>query len=242
MRGSNRHVVIVVKDSARGVPVAVSPRALAPSAALFALRLAVRVGACAILGVALFFSFGFPRTATARPQPAETSAVLPGGPIETIPPEKLVPGMKGYGVSDLGDGKGIQRFEVEILGILKRYAPRQDLVLARVSGAGLERTGIIAGMSGSPIYVGGKLVGALAYGWPFAKDATCGITPIQSMLDIRHAPPGPPVPIGGASGNRSAASAGAGSLSTRDFVQAFSEGHFRDRMDDLLKPLRAVSS
>ena len=237
MRGSNRHVVIVVKDSARGVPVDVSRRALVPAAALFALRL----GACAILGVALFFSFGFPRTATARPQPGETSAVLPGGPIETIPPEKLVPGMKGYGVSDLGDGKGIQRFEVEILGILKRYAPRQDLVLARVSGAGLERTGIIAGMSGSPIYVEGKLVGALAYGWPFAKDATCGITPIQSMLDIRHAPPGPPVPIGGASGNRSA-SAGAGSLSTRDFVQAFSEGHFQERMEDLLKPLRAVSA
>jgi SpoIVB peptidase S55 len=234
MRGSNRYVLIVVKDPARGVRTRPLPSATALGAA--------RRGAFAILGVALFFCVGSTRTAAAHPQPAQAAAALPGGAIETIPPEKLVPGMKGYGVSDLGDGKGIQRFEVEILGILKRYAPRQDLVLARVSGAGLERTGIIAGMSGSPIYVEGKLVGALAYGWPFAKDATCGITPIQSMLDIRHAPPGPPVPIGGASGNRSAASAGAGSLSTRDFVQAFSEGHFRERMDDLLKPLRAVSS
>src|SRR5476649_1776313 len=69
-------------------------------------------------------------------------------PTETLPAEKLVPGMKGWGVSDLGDGKGIQRFNVEIVGLLKRYAPGQDLILARVSGAGLEQSGIIAGMSG----------------------------------------------------------------------------------------------
>src|SRR5215813_2273805 len=118
-------------------------------------------------------------------------------PAEILPADKLAPGMKGYGVSDLGDGRGIQRFDVEIVGLLKRYAPRQDLILARVSGAGLEKSGIIAGMSGSPIYVDGKLVGALAYGWPFSKDPICGITPIQSMLDIRQAPARPPLPIVG---------------------------------------------
>src|SRR6516165_6038492 len=87
-------------------------------------------------------------------------------PTEILPAEKLSAGMKGYGLSDFGDGKGVQRFEVEILGLLKRYAPGQDLILARVAGAGLEKSGVIAGMSGSPIYVEGKLVGALAYGWP----------------------------------------------------------------------------
>src|SRR6202011_521544 len=131
----------------------------------------------------------------AAPVPAVTPLPAPG--IATLPPDQITAGMKGYGFSDFGNGKGVQRFEVEILGVLKRYAPRQDLVLARVSGAGLENSGIIAGMSGSPIYIDDKLVGALAYGWPFSKDPICGITPIQSMLDIRHAPAAPPVPIGG---------------------------------------------
>ena len=151
-------------------------------------------------------------------------------PFDILPEEKIVAGMKGYGLTDMGDGKGIQRFDVEILGLLKRYAPGQDLILGRVSGIGLEKAGIIAGMSGSPIYVDGKLVGALAYGWPFSKDPICGITPIQSMLDIRHAPAAPPVPIAG-----SAASTGA-------LLSAFAAGHFADRMDDLLKPFSTGSS
>lgn len=136
--------------------------------------------------------------------------------------------MKGYGVSDMGDGKGIQRFDVEIIGLLKRYAPRQDLILARVSGAGLEKSGIIAGMSGSPIYVEGKLVGALAYGWPFSKESICGITPIQSMLDIRHAPPAPPVPIAGST------------VSTRSLLSAFAQGSFREQFEELFKPFRTA--
>ncbi len=75
--------------------------------------------------------------------------------------------------------------------------PKQDLILARVHSEAIEKTGIIAGMSGSPVYVDGRLVGALAYGWPFSREPICGITPIQSMLDIRKAPAAPPVPIGG---------------------------------------------
>src|SRR6266542_2312742 len=124
-------------------------------------------------------------------------------PFDILQQEKVVAGMKGKGVTDMGDGKGIQRFDVEILGLLKRYAPGQDLILGRVSGIGLENAGIIAGMSGSPIYVDGKLVGALAYGWPFSKDPICGITPIQSMLDIRHAPAAPPVPTAGTAASKS---------------------------------------
>ena len=65
--------------------------------------------------------------------------------------------MKGYGLSDLGDGKGVQRFEVEIVGLLKSYAPKQDLILARIiENDALTKTGVIAGMSGSPIYVAGS--------------------------------------------------------------------------------------
>jgi hypothetical protein len=148
-------------------------------------------------------------------------------PFDILSQEKLVAGMKGYGVTDMGDGRGIQKFDVEILGLLKRYAPGQDLILARVSGIGLEKAGIIAGMSGSPIYVDGKLVGALAYGWPFSKEPICGITPIQSMLDIRHVPAGPPVPIAGSS------------ASTASVISAFSTGHFTDSLADLIKPFQA---
>ena len=152
--------------------------------------------------------------------------ILLAQPFDILPEEHVVAGMKGYGVTDMGDGRGIQRFDVEILGLLRRFAPGQDLILARVGGIGLEKAGIIAGMSGSPIYVDGKLVGALAYGWPFSKDPICGITPIQSMLDIRHAPPAPPVPIAG------------GTVSTASLLSAFRDSRFTDRFDELVKPFQ----
>ena len=158
---------------------------------------------------------------------APAAAGLPSDrPAEILPVEKVTPGMKGYGFSDLGGGRGIQRFDVEMIGVLKRFAPKQDLILAKVSGAGLEHSGVIAGMSGSPIYVEGRLVGALAYGWPFSKDPICGITPIQSMLDIRHAPPAPPVPIAGSAG------------SAGDLVSLFAGRRFSGALDALLAPLK----
>jgi hypothetical protein len=149
-------------------------------------------------------------------------------PIQILPASELKPGMKGYGLSDLGDGRGVQRFDVEIIGLLNSYAPKQDLILARVENDAIARTGIIAGMSGSPIYVDDKLIGALAYGWPFSRDPICGITPIQSMLDIRKAPAAPPVPIGGAA------------TPTKAFVEAFRDGHFAAAMDTLLSALRGA--
>ncbi|HKF42995.1 MAG TPA: SpoIVB peptidase S55 domain-containing protein [Thermoanaerobaculia bacterium] len=160
-----------------------------------------------------------------------SASLLTAQPFDILPVDKIEAGMKGYGVTDMGDGQGIQRFEVEVVGILKRFAPGQDLILARVNGIGLEKAGIIAGMSGSPIYIDGKLVGALAYGWPFSKDPICGITPIQSMLDIRHAPAAPPVPISGSGA----------SASTASLVSAFSTGHFSDKLEELIKSFRGAS-
>src|SRR5262249_19075423 len=151
-------------------------------------------------------------------------------PFDILPEEKVQAGMKGYGVSDMGDGKGIQRFDVEVLGLLKRFAPGQDLILARVKGIGLENAGIIAGMSGSPIYIEGKLVGALAYGWPFSKAPICGITPIKSMLDIRHVPAGPPVPIAGAA------------VSTSSLVSAFKNGDFAGKLEELVRSFKPAGS
>lgn len=191
----------------------------------------------AVLAVAVFSAVAFfpgstPNLGASAPAVPATPATaassgLPGDhPAEIFPVEKIVPGLKGYGFSDLGGGKGIQRFDVEMIGTLKRYAPKQDLILARVSGAGLEHSGIIAGMSGSPIYVEGKLVGALAYGWPFSKDPICGITPIQSMLDIRHAPAAAPVPIGGPAARAS------------QMIAMFAERRFDGALDALLAPFR----
>ena len=157
---------------------------------------------------------------------AAVSAFALAEPTGILPAGELTPGMKGYGLSDLGDGKGVQRFEIEIVGLLKSYAPKQDLILARVLGDTLDKTGIIGGMSGSPIYVDGKLIGALAYGWPFSRDPICGITPIQSMLDIRKAPAAPPVPIGGAATRASA------------LVSAFRDRAFAEPMAALVRPLK----
>jgi hypothetical protein len=177
-----------------------------------------------LAGVVLIVLIALVGSATA-PAASALPSGLPGDrPTEIFPVDKITPGMKGYGFSDLGGGKGIQRFEVEMIGTLKRYAPKQDLILARVSGAGLEHSGIIAGMSGSPIYVDGKLVGALAYGWPFSKDPICGITPIQSMLDIRHAPATAPVPIGGPAARAS------------EIVSMFGSRQFGGAIDALLAP------
>jgi hypothetical protein len=170
----------------------------------------------ATLGTCLALAFG---VAAATAAPAATTRILPAS--------EIAPGMRGYGLSDLGDGKGVQRFDVEIVGLLKSFAPKQDLILARIENESLQRTGVIAGMSGSPIYIGDRLIGALAYGWPFSREPICGITPIQSMLEIRKAPPTPPVPIGGAA-TRAAA-----------LVTAFRERSFREPFDRLLQAFRA---
>ncbi len=101
-----------------------------------------------------------------------------------MPPEELRRGMRGFGLS-VFQGTKIDTFGVEILGVLKgRIGPGNDLILARFSGANLEHTGIIRGMSGSPVYIENRLVGAVAYGWSYSKDPIGGITPIAPMVDV----------------------------------------------------------
>ncbi|MCX7887273.1 MAG: hypothetical protein N3B01_08505 [Verrucomicrobiae bacterium] len=110
--------------------------------------------------------------------------------VETLRPEQLRPGMKGHGLS-VFQGTKPQRFEVEVLGVLKNAFPKQDMILIRMSGADLERHKVIAGMSGSPIYIEGKLIGALAYGWTFENEPLAGVTPIHNMLaelDVKTPP------------------------------------------------------
>ena len=105
---------------------------------------------------------------------------------DTMPLSQVTKGMKGYGVT-IFEGSKHERFDVEILGVLNNIGPGQNLILARVDHPVVARAGIIAGMSGSPVYIDGKVIGALAYAWQFAKEPVAGITPIEEMLKIARA-------------------------------------------------------
>ena len=100
---------------------------------------------------------------------------------DLLPLDQVRPGMTGVGRTVL-TGNDIQEFEVEILGVLENVAPGQSLILARLSGASLDKTGVIAGMSGSPVFIDGKLAGAVAYSFPFSTEAIAGIRPIGEMI------------------------------------------------------------
>ncbi len=103
---------------------------------------------------------------------------------EFFPLSQVRPGLKGIGRT-IFEGNQIQEFQVQILGVLKNaLAPKRDVILARLSGGPLAKTGVVAGMSGSPVYVDGKLVGAVALAFPFSKEPLAGITPIKDMLDV----------------------------------------------------------
>jgi hypothetical protein len=100
-----------------------------------------------------------------------------------MPLSDVKKGMKGYGLT-VFEGTKVEKFDVEILGVLNNIGPDQNLILARVNHPVVDRAGIIAGMSGSPVFVDGKVIGALAYAWQFSKEPVAGITPIEEMLKI----------------------------------------------------------
>ncbi len=94
--------------------------------------------------------------------------------------DDIRPGMKGIGRTVM-KGTKVETFDAEVLGVLKNTSPGRDLVICRLSGLGLEKTGVIAGMSGSPVYIDNKLVGAVAYAWPYGKEPIAGLTPFSQM-------------------------------------------------------------
>ncbi|HOU90563.1 MAG TPA: SpoIVB peptidase S55 domain-containing protein, partial [Polyangiaceae bacterium] len=94
----------------------------------------------------------------------------------------IKPGMKGYGLT-VFQGYRPERFDVEVIDVLPNFRPKQDLILIRTRHPRLDVTKIVAGMSGSPIYLDGKMAGAYAYGWTFGTEPVAGVTPIRNMLD-----------------------------------------------------------
>lgn len=108
-------------------------------------------------------------------------------PITTMPVSEIEPGMRGHAVT-VFFGEKSERFEIEVVDTMKNYLPKQDAVLFRSSDPRLEHSGIVGGMSGSPIFIEGKLVGALSYGWRFNKDPLGALTPISNMLEVGDLP------------------------------------------------------
>jgi hypothetical protein len=128
-------------------------------------------------------------TTVASAMPPWTPIAMPASaPAVTkfFPLSEVRRGMKGVAYT-VFEGVNPEPMQVEILGLLKdALGPGQDMILARLHGDKPEYTGVVAGMSGSPVYIDGRLVGALSYRiGQFTKEPICGITPIESMLQVR---------------------------------------------------------
>ena len=105
---------------------------------------------------------------------------LKSGTYMTV--DEIKPGMQGWGLS-VFQGTKIERFNISVVGILKKMIHGRDAILVKLSGQVLGPNNIIQGMSGSPVYINNKLIGAVSFGFPFAKEPFAGITPIADMLD-----------------------------------------------------------
>ena len=103
-------------------------------------------------------------------------------PAQTFLPLKDIrPGMHGVGRT-VFSGNRIEEFQVEILGVLENTGPHESIILGKLSGGPLAESGVMQGMSGSPVYIDGKLVGAVALAYAFSKEPIAGIRPIEDMV------------------------------------------------------------
>ncbi len=126
------------------------------------------------LSVTLVFALSFASLAWAAP--------------DIFPLKDVRAGQHGVGRT-VFSGTKVEEFQVEVLGVLENLGPRQSIILARLSGGPLANTGVMQGMSGSPVYIDGKLLGAVAMSFPLSKEAIAGIRPIEDMLQVTPRPP-----------------------------------------------------
>jgi hypothetical protein len=96
-------------------------------------------------------------------------------------------GMTGYGLT-VFEGTKVEKFAVRVVSVVPSFLPGMDVILIYCDDPRVKYAGITAGMSGSPIYLDGKLAGALAYGWAFHKDPIAGVTPMEYMIDTARRP------------------------------------------------------
>lgn len=173
---------------------------------------------------------------------------------------KLTRGMKGYGLTVMA-GTEPQKFSAEIVSVVEDWTPHQAVILARLKGLNLERSMIISGMSGSPVYMTDpadgktKLIGAVAYGWQFQNDPICGIQPITNMFALQGALPekfAPKLPDADTTGKKTSGNAGQARLpeslrkallnpKKRDFASLLVEHRARARSQSVPEGLSRLS-
>ena len=147
-----------------------------------------RAAVAALSLAAVLPAMGAPAApATAAPAPAPEARIA-ATPMLAL--DQIHAGMMGV-AKTIFEGSNLEEFKVEILGVMKNaVGPQQDLILARLHGDKVEYTGVVSGMSGSPVYVDGKLIGAVSYRLgSFAKEPIAGITPIADMIKLAGAGP-----------------------------------------------------
>jgi hypothetical protein len=136
--------------------------------------------------IAAFSGVGFGRqqaAVSATVATPKSKGVSPNDP-RFLPLKDVKPGMKGVGRT-IFQGDAMEEFGVEVLGVLPGTPnPTQSLIVIRLSGKNVERTNVFAGMSGSPVFVDGKLMGAVAYSFPFGKEPLGMVTPIEQMATV----------------------------------------------------------
>jgi hypothetical protein len=133
---------------------------------------------------ALIFTLGLQVFGQLQAKTEKTVSTVKTSGAQILPLAEVKEGMRGT-ARTVFRGTQPEEFNVEILGVLPgAIGPHQDLIIGKLSGGGADRTHVFAGMSGSPVYIGGKLVGAISYSFPFAKEPICGITPVEQMITI----------------------------------------------------------
>ena len=110
-----------------------------------------------------------------------------------LDPAAVQPGQKGVCVTEWSGGERLE-IPVEVVGVLDATGPERQMVLVRLLGEHFAGSGVVAGMSGSPVYVDGRLLGAVAFGWAFAKDPLAGVTPFATMRRIAPGEDAAPAP------------------------------------------------
>src|SRR5579864_6364996 len=130
----------------------------------------------------VFLGLGFAQPPAASPSSQPVPAIT-----KIMKVDDVRPGMKGVGYT-VFQGTQPETMGVEVLGVLRNLnGPKSDVVLVKLTGEKAEFTGVVAGMSGSPVYIDGKLLGAIAYRiGQFSKEPIAGVTPIEQMLEINE--------------------------------------------------------
>ncbi|HEY9719181.1 MAG TPA: hypothetical protein V6C69_17025 [Trichormus sp.] len=103
-------------------------------------------------------------------------------PAQYMPVSEIKPGMEGYGLS-VFQGTKPERFNFKVVGVVKKVLNGRDAILVHLAGPQLGRCNVVRGMSGSPLYINNRLIGAISYGFDFSMEPIAGVTPIADMLD-----------------------------------------------------------